>query len=169
MTPFADGWTIDDINAAVERADPRELLHVSVVISLNPPDCRWSQALCVRLATHPDEEVRGNAVLAFGHLARTCGHLDEPTVKPILETALQDPSPYVRSQAQSAADDVEHFLHWRLTRPAEHRAQRPTEVTLSNLPLDYRTPEPKPPNTSLARLLAAEERFAAGRCSCSAD
>ena len=26
---------------------------------------------------------------------------------------------------------------------------------MSNLPLDYRTPEPKPPNTSLARLLAA--------------
>src|SRR3954452_18531502 len=113
MGPFANKWTIDDVNAVIERGDPRELLYVPIVVSMDPPDCGWSEAVCVRLAGHPDEAGRGNAVLGVGHLARTCGRLDDRTVKPIIESALGDASDYVRGHADSAADDVERFLGWR--------------------------------------------------------
>jgi len=118
MGPFADGWTIDDVAAVLARADPRELLYVPLVVSLNPPDCAWSEAICVRLSAHADEQVRANAVLGFAHLARTCGSLDERTVRPIIERALRDPSTYVRGQADSAAADVNHFLGWQIAREA---------------------------------------------------
>lgn len=116
MGPFRDGWTIQDINEVVDRGDPRELLYVPIVISLDPADCRWAESICLRLSTHPDESVRGNAILGFGHIARTCRCLDEAVVKPIIAAALQDSSASVRGQADAAADDMEHFLGWRIDR-----------------------------------------------------
>jgi hypothetical protein len=58
--------------------------------------------------------VRGNAVLGFGHLARRFRRLDEGVVRPIIENALLDADPYVRGQADAAADDVAHFLGWKV-------------------------------------------------------
>ena len=76
MGPFRDGWTEADIEAVLANGEPQELLYVPIVVSLDPPDWAWSQAICVRLAGHPDANVRGNAILGFGHLARVCGKLD---------------------------------------------------------------------------------------------
>jgi hypothetical protein len=112
--PFPDGWTTADIEGAIARDEPDELLHVPILVSLDPPDCAWAQEICIRLAAHPHVTVRGNAVLAFGHLARTCGALDEARVRPLIESALIDPDDYVRGQAHAAADDVAHFLGWRI-------------------------------------------------------
>ena len=75
MNPFADGWDEAKVEAALARAVPEELLHVPIVVSLNPCDCAWSFNICRTLATHTDPRVRGNAILGFGHLARTCGAL----------------------------------------------------------------------------------------------
>jgi hypothetical protein len=116
MGHFRDGWTIEDVQAVLDRADPQELLYVPITVSLDPPDCRWSESTCLRLSSHPDEQVRANAVLGFGHLARTCGRLDEEVVRPIIEAGLRDASAVVRDHAGSAADDVTHFLGWRLDR-----------------------------------------------------
>jgi hypothetical protein len=113
--PFADGWTVEMVEAAVGRDRPDELLHVPLMVSLGPPDCAWAQEICIRLATHPHFNVRGNAVLGFGHLARTCGALDEERVLPLVRAALRDPHEYVRGQAHSAAGDVAHFLGWHLS------------------------------------------------------
>lgn len=75
MNPFADGWEEAKVDAVLARGDPNELLHVPILISLDPPDCAWSFEICKRLATHADARVRANAILGFGHLARTCGAL----------------------------------------------------------------------------------------------
>ena len=48
--PFNDGWTIADVNAVLERADPIELLYVPITVSMNSPDCGWSQSVQVRWA-----------------------------------------------------------------------------------------------------------------------
>ena len=88
MGPFRDGWTEADIEAVLANGEPQELLYVPIVVSLDPPDWAWSQAICVRLAGHPDANVRGNAILGFGHLARVCGKLDEAVVRPLIESAL---------------------------------------------------------------------------------
>lgn len=121
MGPFVEGWTEADVEAALVRGDPLELLYVPVVVSLSPPDCAWAEAICVRLASHPHFNVRGNAMLGFGHLARVNGRLDESVVKPILQAALDDEHDYVRGQANAATDDVEFFLGWkvRLSNPKE--------------------------------------------------
>ena len=112
--PFPDGWTVADVEGALACDESDELLHVPILIALDPPDCAWAQEVCIRLAAHPHANVRGNAVLAFGHLARTCGALDEPRVRPLIESALHDQDDYVRGQAHAAADDAGHFLGWRM-------------------------------------------------------
>ncbi len=116
---FADGWTVDDMEAAIRRDRPAELLHVPVWVALDPPDCGWAMGVCLRLSRHPHSNVRGNAILGFGHLARTCGVLDRTAIQPIIEAAIQDSDAYVRGQANAAADDLEHFLGWHLRRAAE--------------------------------------------------
>jgi hypothetical protein len=116
MGPFRDGWTPAEVEAVLLRADPEELLYVPVVVSLTPPDCAWAEALCVRLATHPDARVRANAILSFGHLARVVGHLDRVVVAPIIERAFADPSAEVRGKAGDAADDIRQFLGWEFSR-----------------------------------------------------
>lgn len=112
MSPFRDGWTRADVDAVIARGDPEELLHAPILVSMDPPDCAWALEICITLATHAHEIVRGNAALAFGHLTRTCGALDEARVRPLIEAALKDESDYVRGQAYAAACDLEHFLGW---------------------------------------------------------
>jgi hypothetical protein len=107
------GWTIADVERLLERNDPAALLHVAIAVSLDPPDCAWAEGVCIRLAAHDDANVRGNAILGFGHLARICGALDEARVRPLIDAALDDPNDYVRSQAHAAVGDLAHFLSWR--------------------------------------------------------
>jgi hypothetical protein len=114
MSSFKDGWTKQDIEAAIERNQPNELLHVPICVSMNPPDCAWAQDICLRLSSHSHFNVRGNAILGFGHLARTCKALNKERVKPLIEAALLNEDEYVRRQADSAASDVVQYLGWEV-------------------------------------------------------
>ena len=114
MGPFGDGWTIADVDAVIAKGDPHELLYVPIVASLSPPDILWAEAICIRLSQHPNWNVRGNAILGFGHLSRVYPQLNLGVVKPLIEAALHDEHPYVRGQASGAADDVEQFLGWKI-------------------------------------------------------
>ena len=115
--PFKDGWTIDEMEEAIKKNNPEELLYVPIWITMDPPDCEWACNICVKLSTHENFNVRGNAILGFGHLARTCGKLEEEIVKPIIEAALNDKNEYVRGQAQDAVSDIEQYLKWELKMP----------------------------------------------------
>lgn len=110
--PFRDGWTMAEMDDAVRRNNPDELLYVPLWVSMDPPDCHWAQAICLRLAGHHHPGVRGNAILGFGHLARTCGDLPEALIKPLVEAARHDPEPFVRNQAEAAMDDLRQFMGW---------------------------------------------------------
>jgi hypothetical protein len=103
-----------DVEAAIGRDQPDELLLIPIAVSLHSQDLDWAQAICIRLASHPHFNVRGNAVLGFGHLARRFRTLDVAVVKPLIEAGLVDADKYVRGQANAAADDVCHFLGWTL-------------------------------------------------------
>lgn len=107
-------WTIADVERLIERGEPDDLLNIAIAVSLNPPDCSWATTVCTRLASHADPNVRGNAILGFGHLARLCGALDEARVRPLIESALRDEDDYVRGQADAAASDVTFFLGWTI-------------------------------------------------------
>ena len=115
-----DDWTIADVEAEIAKDDPTDGLHeVPIDVSMDPPDCAWAMSVCLRLSGHRDEQVRGNAILGFGHLARICGQLNEALVKPLVEAALVDASAIVRGQAEAAADDLRHFLGWQINRPPQ--------------------------------------------------
>ena len=113
MGPFRDGWTTDDVERVIADNDPADLAFVPIVVSMDPPDAAWAAEVCRRLSAHPHEWVRGNALTGFGHLARTTGELDDAVVIPIVQAALTDPSPVVRSKAGEAVSDLQHFLGWR--------------------------------------------------------
>lgn len=113
MGPFKDGWTRADVEQVIAADDPADLAYAPVVVSMDPPDAAWAADVCRRLSNHPDEWVRGAAVLGFGHLARTTGDLDEAVVIPIVQAARTDPSPVVRGKAEDAVSDLRHFLGWR--------------------------------------------------------
>jgi hypothetical protein len=75
-------------------------------------DWRYAQDLCIRLSLHPHFNVRGNAVLGFGHIARVHRQLDRAVVQPIIKAALLDANDYIRGHGHDAADDTAHFLGW---------------------------------------------------------
>jgi len=85
-------------------------LSVSIIsAALEEEDREFVEKACLRLSGHADEEVRGNAILGLGHLARLFGQLSSTAIETV-KRALTDTSDYVRGQAHSAADDVGHFL-----------------------------------------------------------
>jgi len=94
------------------RGLPDELLYAPIVVGMNAADCDrlWAESICLRLADHPHFNVRGNAVLGLGHIARTCRALTAETAFPVIERGLQDPHPYVRGHADNAASDVHIYL-----------------------------------------------------------
>jgi len=107
----------EEVESAISRNDADELPHAVLSAALYTDDPTWAEDVCFRLVKHEHSNVRGNAILGFGHIARIHRRLDEGRVKPLLEAALRDESDYVRGQADAAADDVVSFLKWQISRP----------------------------------------------------
>ena len=103
----------DAVEEALERDDPAELMDLILEIALEAADRKFAENVCARLARHRNANVRGNAVLGFGHLARRFGRLDGHRIQRLVEIALHDRSAYVREQAHSAAEDLTTFLAWK--------------------------------------------------------
>ena len=106
-----------ETEARLGTATAEELALIPIWISMDPlPDeaeTGWAEGICLALSRHDDPWVCGNAVLAFGHLARTVGRIgDETAVRATVLAALCDSHPHVRGQAHSARDDLSHFLGW---------------------------------------------------------
>lgn len=112
--PFSNGWTKDEIEASIEHDRVKELIYVPIVITMKPIDCKWAEAICVNLTNHGNTNVRGNAILGLGHLARTCRRLNKSVVEPLIQAGLKDRSKIIRGQAQSAAEGIEQFLGWKI-------------------------------------------------------
>jgi hypothetical protein len=94
---------------AITRDESAKLGPMIIAAALHEEDFDFVQRACVQLSTHPDEIVRGNAVLGIGHIARLFERLDEHAVQ-VVSDRLHDPSSYVRGQAHAAASDLSHFL-----------------------------------------------------------
>lgn len=94
---------------AIEANDPDVLAPMIIAAALYEDDFDMAYSACVKLSSHPDEVVRGNAILGLGHLARLFGRLGEEAPA-IVKHGLADESAYVRGQAYAAAGDLQHFL-----------------------------------------------------------
>ena|SRR5689334_3523268 len=106
-------WNRADVEQALLSDDIGALLVAVIAVAMHDDDWHYAQDLCVRLSSHPHFNVRGNAVLGFGHIARVHGRLDRAVVQPIIHNARCDQHGYVRGQAESAVDDTTLFLKWR--------------------------------------------------------
>ncbi|MEF8710523.1 MAG: hypothetical protein V5B38_17480 [Candidatus Accumulibacter propinquus] len=112
MNPLVDGWTRADAEAVLDRGDAREIRYVPVSVGLEAPACgpEWAENICLALARHADEYVRGNALLGLAHLARTCRAVSSrQAVVEAVTAGLCDQSRYVRGHALDAADDLQIF------------------------------------------------------------
>ena len=96
-----------------------ELMLLPTSVAMFSDDFKWAQSICRDLASHEHHGVRGNAIGGLGHLALRFGILDEATIRPIIEKALQDPHEFVRGHAYDAAEDVKHIQGWEITGFAE--------------------------------------------------
>ena len=112
MGPFDAGWTEEDVDVVLQRNDPDELLYVPIVVSMNADFCEpgWSEKICLQLAQHPHFNVRGNAVLGLGHIARTCRALTLEDAVPVIAAALTDHNAYVKDHAYNAVLDLHTYL-----------------------------------------------------------
>jgi hypothetical protein len=112
---------VDELQQSFERArerdDPIELQQLVIEVALHAESREWAECTCADLARHRNAQVRGNALLGFGHLARRFGALDRRRVQRLVEIGLFSQHEYVRAQAESAAEDLETFLAWRFERP----------------------------------------------------
>ncbi|KAB2909368.1 MAG: hypothetical protein F9K40_03865 [Kofleriaceae bacterium] len=98
----------------MRNANARSELHRAIIsLALTDADRAYVESACIDLSQHRDEFVRGNAILAFGHLARRFGELSRGCAQ-LIERGLTDPSAHVRAQAWAAADDVQFFLKWSI-------------------------------------------------------
>jgi len=114
MTRFQDLSVITtaDLEAAIDRNDPDELILVPITAALLAEDPGPAVDACVRLSRHAVPRIRANAIASLGHLARRFRRLDEGLVRPVIEDGLRDDAEMIRSSAQSAADEIHQFLHW---------------------------------------------------------
>jgi hypothetical protein len=103
-----------EAESALKDGDVGKLSRLVIGIGLYEMDREWAEAYCLDLCSHVDPNVRGNAILALGHLARRFGCLNEPDARPLIERGLKDSDEHVRGQAHAANDDVAHFLGWQL-------------------------------------------------------
>jgi hypothetical protein len=106
--------SMEEVEASIDANDTRMLAVAALSASLHGSDAEWSSSVCRRLAIHENELVRGNALLALGHMARLGRALGQHVTLSAIEKGLQDSDSYVRGQAEAAADDCEHFLGWRM-------------------------------------------------------
>ena len=101
---------------AASSATPDDLSKVILAVALHESDRDWAEQFCLRLAGHTAPRVRAAALLGFGHLARRFRYLDRFRIEPLLQAGLADPNAWVRGQAETAMDDIVHFLGWQLRR-----------------------------------------------------
>ncbi|WCL54132.1 hypothetical protein [Gimibacter soli] len=113
---FENDLDDDTIEAIIAGPSHEDRCMLPIWLSLDPPEDVDVEALCVRLAHHEHPNVRGNAILGFGHLARVTGELNREIVVPLVEAALKDEDAYVRGHADDAASDIQHFLGWKIKR-----------------------------------------------------
>jgi hypothetical protein len=102
-----------EIEKAVQDDDADKLLLMVLSVALYSEDSKYAENFCIQFSNHEHFNVRGNAILGFGHIARIDRKLNEKIVKPIIKKALKDESDFVRGQADSAMDDTKHFLKWK--------------------------------------------------------
>lgn len=89
--------------------EPDSIVEKLVALALYADDPEFIQHTMIQYSQHKHDNVKGIAILCFGHLARRFGIIDKELVLPIVHAGLQDESEIVRGHADSALDDINMF------------------------------------------------------------
>lgn len=103
----------EEIKKAIANNEVELLLRMVLSVALYSEDAKYAQDFCIKFSNHANFNVRGNAILGFGHIARIHGKLDKVIVKTVIENGLDDENEFVRQQSYSAKEDTELFLRWK--------------------------------------------------------
>ena len=79
-------------------------------LSLYGENVDFIQEILVEYSNNIDENIRGVAILGFGHIARIHRKMDKELVLPIVKKGLKDSSNFVRGHAENALDDINFFV-----------------------------------------------------------
>lgn len=93
----------------VHNDDPDSIVEQLLALALYADDPEFIQNTMIQYSQHTDNNVKGIAILCFGHLARRFGTIDKEVVLPIVYAGLQDESAIVKGHAGSALDDIQMF------------------------------------------------------------
>jgi hypothetical protein len=97
-----------DLEKLVESGNENAIVEALLSAAYYDPDWRWVQGLCLRFLDHADRNVRWNAAICLGHIARIHRNLDLELVLPKLLALKGDPS--IASSVEEALEDIRFFL-----------------------------------------------------------
>src|SRR4051812_26345414 len=95
--------THEEAEAVARGDDAGALSRVAISVALADEDLEWSTAFLLSLVRNENANVRGNALLGFGHLARRFRSMPKTALVAAAITAgLADADAFVRGQADAA-------------------------------------------------------------------
>lgn len=94
----------------LKSGEAKRIINALLALAFYEEDWKWVQDICIVYSNHSHSNVRGIAILCFGHLARIHGELELEKVLPIVKKALNDSNDFVSSHANSALDDIQLFI-----------------------------------------------------------
>lgn len=105
IPPYSKEIALQELRSGDSKRAVRALLS----LAFNDENWRGVQEICLENINKADENIRGIALLCFGHLARIHKQIDAEIIIPVLVSALDDESYFVRSHAKDALNDIEMF------------------------------------------------------------
>ena len=90
--------TRSEASRLLDHGPATDLALAVIAVALGEDCPEFAMAYALRCTSHPDEVVRGNAILCLGHIARIHGQVPSSTVE-LVTGALVDSSSNVRGHA----------------------------------------------------------------------
>jgi hypothetical protein len=99
----------------LKSGDSGAICNTLVAVAFHEEDLNFCIKVIVECLNHPDDNVKGLAVLCIGHLARIHGELPEDIVIPIMLKALKSKVKAVKDRVVHAMSDIHVFMPvlWR--------------------------------------------------------
>lgn len=89
--------------------DEKQVSEALLYIAYNVKDISWSEAIFIRMANNPNDNISGLALTCIGHLARINGNIDKGVVVPFLKEKMKNSNEVISSRAEDALDDIDMF------------------------------------------------------------
>ncbi|WP_046226131.1 CPCC family cysteine-rich protein [Paenibacillus dauci] len=93
----------------INSDNPDTVVDGLLSLALNADDGAFAENMMTRYSQHDNENIRGIAILCFGHIARIHGVVHKERIIPLIQNALHDESSFVRGHAESAMEDIDRF------------------------------------------------------------